>query len=217
VEKQAMQGIIMQGPSVLATLAGNKTQTRRISKYQPGAMGEKLESLGVVSPEIAFGSKVLWFSKSLICSKIPHPVGSVRYVKEAYWARKPVPYGEWELYYKADTPLEIQNELKTVSHNINNALFMPERFSRCHIKITGVRVEQMQDISDEDVVLEGCLTVNYPKKNPIGRTFSMDGLNWFDTPKEAYRDYFIKINGVKVWKSNPWVFVYDYEVVWSRQ
>jgi hypothetical protein len=238
-----MQGIIMGGPSVLATLGRNKTQTRRVMKEQPPEGWDRIEYvnndreiwLSATNPPKQ--SEGVWTVKSSTSAlsknvktkrviKIPHPVGAVRYVKETYWARKPVPYGEWELYYKADTPLEIQNELRAVSHNINNAMFMPERFSRLHIKITGVRVERVQDISDADVMLEGCLKKEswhlitaYLGCEPYPSAcvrHSMDGIDWVVDSKEAYKAYFIKINGAKAWESNPWVFVYDYEVIWRK-
>lgn len=83
-----------------------------------------------------------------------------------------------------------------------------------HIRITNVRVERLQDISDEDCIAEGISFYKYNGKihytfdNKVKKTFFK-----FDTPREAYSALIDKISGKGTWESNPWVFVYEFELV----
>ena len=93
-----------------------------------------------------------------------------------------------------------------------------------HIKITNIRVERLQDISDEDCLREGVV------KNTIG--YYVEGLkckDWekeshiemengetlklFPTPREAFAALIDKVSGRGTWDSNPLVWVYEFELV----
>lgn len=86
---------------------------------------------------------------------------------------------------------------------------MPHR-----IRITGIRVERLQDISDEDCLREGIefhqgsqsYYVDYRKKTGcrawLGRT-----------PREAFAALIDKVSGRGTWESNPYVVVYQFELV----
>ena len=73
------------------------------------------------------------------------------------------------------------------------------------IRITNVRVERLQDISDEDCVKEGiweARQVNYS---------SIDGIPF--SPREAFAALIDKVSGKGTWLSNPWIFAYEFELV----
>ena len=78
-----------------------------------------------------------------------------------------------------------------------------------HIQITNVRVERLQDISDEDCLAEGitndCGVFKYTVDNALTKTFM--------TAKEAYASLIDKVGKKGTWESNPWVFVYYFELV----
>lgn len=84
------------------------------------------------------------------------------------------------------------------------------------IKITDIRVEELQNINEEDCLKEGVIkhTVeiipNYPLYTQYCYGFSE---GFYDTPQEAFAKLFNKINGKGTWDSNPYVFVYDFELV----
>ena len=85
---------------------------------------------------------------------------------------------------------------------------------RCSfIRITNVRVERLQDISDEDCLREGviedCPGVQYSFPTEIGYC----GQYPFETPREAFAALIDRLSGKGTWKSNPWVFVYEFELV----
>lgn len=81
-----------------------------------------------------------------------------------------------------------------------------------HIRITNIRVERLQDISDEDCLKEGIWT-------RTGRWYCYDiikrGMEFYDPypdPREAYSVLIDRILGKGTWDSNPYVFVYDFEI-----
>lgn len=96
----------------------------------------------------------------------------------------------------------------------HNKMFVRADLMPHHICITNIRVERLQDISDEDCIAEGI----YPKAN--GRWYCYDvvgriGVSYdpYPDPREAYAALIGNISGKDTWESNPWVFVYDFELV----
>lgn len=88
-----------------------------------------------------------------------------------------------------------------------------------HIKITNIRVEHLQDISDEDCLREG--VDKY--KNGKDIIFMVSGImqkrgihKSFRTPREAFAALFDKVSGKGTWESNPLVWVYEFELVDSQ-
>lgn len=75
------------------------------------------------------------------------------------------------------------------------------------IRITNVRVEQLQDISDEDCLREGIIKMTFD-------IFSFDSWKFFThNPREAFAALIDKVSGKGIWESNPWVWVYEFELV----
>ena len=89
-----------------------------------------------------------------------------------------------------------------------NADFMPHR-----IRITNIRVERLQDISDEDCLKEGIW--HDENVGLEGTTYWYHGLanSSFRTPQEAYASLIDSISGKGTWATNPYVFVYDFELI----
>lgn len=95
-----------------------------------------------------------------------------------------------------------------------NKMFVSAHLMPHRIKITNVRIERLQDISEEDCLKEGVKASNAVKgywyvmcstksNNKIRR----------ETARMAYADLIDAICGRGTWDSNPWVFVYDFELV----
>lgn len=106
----------------------------------------------------------------------------------------------------------------------NNKMYVKADFMPHHIHITNVRIEKLQDISEEDVIREGfdwcCCNLN------MGNAASQweYHLEYFDNlgrsrdigsehAKEAYSFLIDHISGVGTWENNPFVFVYDFELL----
>lgn len=94
-----------------------------------------------------------------------------------------------------------------------NKMFVKADFMPHRIRITNIRVERLQDISEEDCIAEGVWRDN--NVGLEGTTYWYHGLanSSFRTAKEAYASLIDRISGKGTWESNPWVFVYDFELV----
>lgn len=109
----------------------------------------------------------------------------------------------------------------------NNKMFVRANLMPHHIRITKVRVERLQDISDEDCLAEGVVEVvkriptqaeqyvtkYYPSKASKEAAEKVGWGRVYDTPQLAYEALIGFVSGKGVWKENPYVFVYDFELV----
>lgn len=93
----------------------------------------------------------------------------------------------------------------------NNKLFVTADKMIHHIRITDVRVERLQDISDEDCLKEGVRKV--VNENGIYVQYYVSNTACFENPREAFAYLIDKVSGKGTWDSNPYVFVYDFELV----
>lgn len=111
-----------------------------------------------------------------------------------------------------DMPAELAAEL-IKQPGWKNKMFVKADLMPHHICITNIRVERLQDISEEDCLKEGIWRDD--NVGLEGVTYWYHGLanSSFRTAKEAYASLIDKISGKGTWESNPWVFVYDFELV----
>ncbi len=97
----------------------------------------------------------------------------------------------------------------------HNKMFVKASEMLHHIKITNIRMEQLQDISEEDCLKEGIYKVDFALKDRGLYSFRYEN-EWYEqyhTAQEAFAALIDKVSGKGTWKSNPWVFVYDFELV----
>lgn len=95
-----------------------------------------------------------------------------------------------------------------------NKMFVRADLMQHHIKITGIDLERLQDISDEDCLAEGVL--EYRCMIGFAGEYVIKVNNkplLFHTPRKAFAALIDKVSGKGTWESNPWVVVYDYKVV----
>ncbi|MBQ8969209.1 MAG: hypothetical protein IJ064_05715 [Bacteroidaceae bacterium] len=106
-----------------------------------------------------------------------------------------------------------------MAHHIGctNKMFVRADLMPHHIQITGIRVERLQDISDEDCLAEGIFETELDRHIPgFGKTAfefkqPLGKRTIFATPKDAYHALIDKIEGLQTWKRNPWEVVYEYK------
>jgi len=91
-----------------------------------------------------------------------------------------------------------------------NKLTMPAKHARYFIKITGVRCEKLQGISRHDCEKEGIAPV-WENGFVVGRSSKMDKIT-YETPSEAYVALIDRTKGKGTWDSNPFVFIYDFQL-----
>lgn len=105
-------------------------------------------------------------------------------------------------------------ELK-LSPGWGNKMFTKAALMPHHIKITGIKIERLQNISDEDCLKEGI----YKGQCGSADTHFMDAYYYkgdiqpYCTPREAFAALIDKVSGKGTWESNPYVFVYEFELV----
>lgn len=87
------------------------------------------------------------------------------------------------------------------------SIHMPLKYARLFLEVKAVRVERLQDISEEDAVAEG---VEYYVPNVTGMLKGRDQ----ESPRDNYRILWDSLNAkrgsaAKSWDNNPWVWVYE--------
>lgn len=105
----------------------------------------------------------------------------------------------------------------------NNKMFVKAELMPHQIQITNIRVEQLQEISNEDCLKEGIR--KWADADPMYKnTYQGENLyeyagNWdgFCTPRRAFAALINKISGEDTWLDNPWVFVYEFELINSEK
>ena len=115
-----------------------------------------------------------------------------------------------------DMELVIDGKLMYKHPGWNNKMFVKANRMEYFIKITGVRVERLQDITSEDCLKEGIESFSAFGK-PESYIFT-DNKNkiypkgWCTKPREAFALFIDKVSGKGTWNSNPWVWVYEFEL-----
>lgn len=94
----------------------------------------------------------------------------------------------------------------------NNKMFVKAEYMPHHIKITGIKVEGLAGISDEDCLKEGIQVLKGGFRNQDAYTFKGDKV-WWKTPYLAYKELIDRLNRRGFFESNPIVFVYTYELI----
>lgn len=200
-----MKGICFIEPLHNKTVKKIKIQTRRIVNPQP----LEIVCSTIIDNELLFETRDN--NDASVFIKPRYNIGEILYLKEpyAYFAlgnRESV-----EVYRYGKTQKEIDSYNDT--HNCGglvtdwkNKLFMPASAARHFIKITSVHAERLQNISNEDciregIVFDGALYIN-----------GFDKIQYLE-PRAAYKALINSINGKNTWDNNPWVWVYDYELV----
>lgn len=81
------------------------------------------------------------------------------------------------------------------------------------IRITNVRIERLQDISDDDCLAEGIIKWDAGQGDIPFYSYKNSKKNDFDNPRDAFAALIDKVGKKGDWDSNPYVFVYDFELV----
>lgn len=179
--------ILFSGEMVRAILDGRKQQTRRIVKPQPaGLWGSTGKVYGHTFAGVLDGPKDHYW----VC-KFGQP-GDRLWVRET-WAPMCDFDKEFGTLYRADSyPSDSAIPLQW-----KPSIHMPRAASRITLEITGVRVEQLNDISEEDAISEGWPGTSKMPWSPRG---------WFQSLWQS-------INGEDSWDANPWVWVIEFKRV----
>ena len=193
-----------------AVLEGRKTQTRRVvdvsklSKMQIDSLDDENSDLGILT-----------MGNLLDASR--YKVGEEVALAQSYK----------EVCYSPSVQETIENELGMSAEDIagfNNKMFVRADLMPYRIKITNVRVERLQDISEEDCLKEGFAKINVNNgvgnmlshweylltyEYKLGRSLQLGSRDH----KEAFGILIDKTCGNGTWERNPYVFVYDFVLI----
>ena len=92
-------------------------------------------------------------------------------------------------------------------------LFMPRWASRITLEVESVRVERLQDISEEHAIAEGCTGRDPEPVAEGGTIYYRPGISSAPSPLAHYRMLWESINGAGSWALNPWVWVVAFKRV----
>lgn len=95
-----------------------------------------------------------------------------------------------------------------------NKMFVRADLMPHKIQITDIKMERLQDISEEDCMKEGVL--KYRCIIGFAGEYVIKVNNkplLFHTPREAFADLIDKVSGKGTWERNPWVFAYEFKLV----
>ena len=97
----------------------------------------------------------------------------------------------------------------------NNKMFVRADLMPHHIKITDIKVERLQDISENECLREGIGTFKSPYYFDPCYYLPIvgDKVQYYNTPREAFAALINKVLGKGTWKKNPWVFSYSFELI----
>lgn len=98
----------------------------------------------------------------------------------------------------------------------NNKMFVRADLMPHRIRITDIRMERVQNISEEDCMKEGVMEgefMNTRDRFYFDEWGDVPNHITFRTPRGAYADLIDKVSGKGTWYRNLWVFVYEFKLV----
>ena len=193
----AIKPILFNTPMVRAILNGRKSCTRRLVKPEPQGYFEVNEEPLYIYDADGNQGKIT----------PPYQPGDILYVRETWQylyeldGNEQIIEGTGKYYYAAtDTiPFDTYVDASGVTHERvpwHPSIHMPKEAARIWLKVTDVRVERLQDMTDDDAEAEGCfdytsIALGFPDV-------------WDSTIKKSDLDRY-------GWDANPWVWVIEFE------
>lgn len=205
--------ILFNSEMVRAILQGRKTQTRRVMKIQPDSV---ITGPSISYPYLKQGRKLAFKEYAILSCQLGY-IGSHLWVRETMcngsddsWFYKSQNENEWE--HVKNVPKEWHH--KNCNKSSIPSIHMPRWASRISLEITDIKVERLQDISEDDAEKEGVEydqgwegDPGYGYLNYLSEDISFD----FLTAKESFRSLWKSVYGQESWNLNPWVWVIEFK------
>jgi len=201
--------ILFSAPMVRALLEGRKTQTRRALKIRGHRSFSEFGPSDTRGYDWHFRDAAMrWHDlrNMELVKRLSHAIGDRLWVRETWASIDDLLFRPDNIIYRADP-----ND--GWEHGWRPSIFMPRWASRLTLIVTDVRVQRLQDISEEDAIAEGVVWyeklsgfvvpgVDHP--NPDFLVLSRP------TAREMYAALWDTINGSGAWLANPWVAAYTF-------
>lgn len=208
--------IIFSAPMVRALLDGRKTQTRRLVKPVRG-----YERHNICRPDLAALAHEVWwhgeFERVGVMQSCPFGQPGDR-----LWVRESICQSSALLSYAAGGP--VSNHIWPWDRPSRPSIHMPRWASRLTLVVTDVRVERLQDISEEDAQAEGLKFLSkdggrvwkwgipdrdgWPGTDDDGWPWHM----WCVGHRPAFAALWDRLHGADAWARNPWVWALTFTV-----
>lgn len=200
----AIKPILFNAEMVRAIMDGRKSCTRRLVKF---LSGENPRQTGYIKDGL-----MLYNGKNEPCiRKAPYQPGDILYVRET-WHKYIKRVGEGKSCHLAEFygyKASIANS-EDADEPWKPSIHMPKEAARIWLKVTNVRLERLQDITEDGAEAEGAID---------NRGFIHSPENEYDRIYTA-REHFIEIWDRTIkksdldiygWDANPWVWVIEFE------
>ena len=202
-----------------AVLDGRKTMTRRIIKCPRTFKGEWVAGFNILrrhSDKKIVGWPYMYdadereFDMGEILPK--YKVGEVVAVAQRYKdvVEKRNEAQETLCLYKIGEEYLTMEEMGA---GWSNTMFTKADLMPHHIRITDIKIERLQDISDEDCFKEGIFKWDAGQKDIPFYSFHYADIPDYNDPRDAFAELIDKVSGKGTWESNPYVFVYEFELI----
>lgn len=188
---------------------GTKTQTRRIIRVPSWASDDDMLKLSIQRP----ATGIAYYVDGMPVKRLTCPYGVVGdrlWVREA-WA--PCHVCPCEIYKGQGVKNCPWCDASTSGLKWTSSIHMHRFACRTVLEITEIRVERLQDISEEDALAEGVTRIDHGREYYFSAMRDEpDHRNWVD-PTDAYKELWESINGKGSWGLNPWVWVISFRRV----
>ncbi len=206
--------IIFSAPMVRALLDGRKTQTRRVLKPQP-------EATWSLDPARWPAARVgrFWFTDDpampgnhCICARFEP--GDRLWVRENHALVGggdpgiPIYAANW----REDARARGFDNIPDKPPRWTPSIHMPRWASRLTLIVTDVRVQRLQDISEEDAIAEGVSKIRDCCYVVPGFDYDKIGL-CHTSPVTPFQKLWESINGEESWAANPWVVAITFRTI----
>ena len=199
--------ILFNDEMVQALLTGRKTCTRRAIKLPDKMTGRPIGKSGDSSNPLGF------FYPGGI-KRPPYQPGDILYVRETRKKIKNADGSHKKYVYKASDQYPFGESRYIIKFNWKPSIHMPKEAARIWLKVTDVRVERLQDITEDGAKEEGA---NFKNGKNVGLEEKMRRTAierfaeiWNSTIKKTDLDRY-------GWDANPWVWVIEFERCKSRE
>lgn len=192
-----------------AVLNGTKTMTRRKITYPSKFKGENVAGY-------------------FVCRR---PSGEVTEICMYDEDERPIDGGQILPKYKVGEVVAIAQSYETMYHEIgletmdmfttsmknskgwNNKMFVKADLMQHQIRITNVKAERLQDISEEDCLKEGIMYYGLEYDDYGDPQYGYKDSQMFINPIDAFRSLIDKVSGKGTWNIDPYVWVYEFELI----
>lgn len=188
-----------------AVLEGRKTVTRRELRGAPLLPTDAIEDVGLIGDEIQV---IANGGESLISCRTRYKLCETVAVAQSYKDAGYAPTDLTDIIRNGDTVFIPFKEHK----GWVNKMFVRWDYMLYRIRITSIRIERLQDISDEGCLREGVRYIPEIDRYYFERTDREEGF-YFTSPRAAFAELIDRVSGRGTWDRNPYVVAYEFELL----